>query len=351
LVRRSNVPTLIASLLVLFALAGTRAAGREGTDALENSGSERTVLRALATRAVDKFAGVREGKLPSYIPALAESDPDRFAVAIATTRGEVFSAGDADVPFAIMSVAKVFTLALILEDLGTATVIDRIGVEPTGLPFNSIRAVEIHPERSVNPLVNAGALAAVSLLQGEDPAEKWLRLLTWYGRFAGRDLALLTPVYASVSATGERNRAMAHLLRSYGRLYADPDQTRDTYNRQSSVAVTARDLAIMGAALANGGVQPRTGERLITGEHVEDVLAIMMMAGMYDGAGRWAVEVGLPAKSGVGGGVLAIAPGQLAIAGFSPRLDENGNSVRAVRAIRWLAEELDLDLFGLPQAR
>ena len=332
-----------------MACAGTGAQAREagGEAAADPFAPPR--LQALAEAAVAKFAADRGGERPSYIPALADADPERFAVALATPDGGIVSAGDADVPFAIMSVAKVFTLARVLEERGTQAVIEHIGVEPTGLPFDSIRAVEMHPERSVNPLVNAGALATVSLLAGDAPEQRWRALLAWYGRFAGRPLALLEPVYASVSERGERNRAVVNLLRSYERLYADPGETRDVYNRQSSVGVTTRDLARMGAVLANGGTEPRSRERLVSEAHVEDLLAIMMMAGMYDGAGRWAVEVGLPAKSGVGGGVLAIAPGRLALAAFSPRLDENGNSVRAVYAIRWLAEELDLDLFGLPR--
>ena len=292
------------------------------------------------------FASVNKGQLPDYIPALQDTQPELFGISVVTSDGQEYSVGDTEHPFAIMSAAKPFTLALIIKPHGADKVVENIGVEPTGLPFNSVTAIEIHRERSVNPLVNAGALAAVSLIQGETAEEKWQILLSWYEAFADVVLELMPSVYQSVTKTGYRNRTVANLLYSYNRLYADPESVRDVYNLQSSVAVNTIQLAKMGATLANGGMQPNSQRQLLKSEHVSRVLAIMMMAGMYDGAGQWAWNVGLPAKSGVGGGILAVAPGKLAIAAFSPLLDGDGNSVRAALAIRHIAMELGLGLFG-----
>ena len=292
------------------------------------------------------YSEISAGELPDYIPALKEADPERFAIAVVLTNGRTLSVGDAEIPFAIMSAAKPFTAALVMKQRGREAIREMIGVEPTGAPFNSVAAIESHPERSVNPLVNAGAMAAVSLIEGDRPETQWTSLLDWYRRLAHAELQLNDAVYASVRDTGERNRAIAALLRSYDRLYGDPESVRDVYNRQSSVNVTTKQLAMMGATLANGGIHPATGERLLEPELVSGVLALMTMAGMYDGSGEWAWQVGLPAKSGVGGGIVAIAPGKLSIAAFSPRLDEQGNSVRAQLAIRHLANRLNLGLFG-----
>jgi glutaminase len=300
----------------------------------------------LLDRVHQQYAGEGSGELPDYIPALQSADPGQFGIAVVTVSGEVHAVGDADTAFAIMSAAKPFTLALVMQQHEAGVVPERIGVEPTGLPFNSVEAIEQHPERSVNPMVNAGALAAVSLLQGDDPQARWNRLLAWYSEFAAADLHLMEPVYTSVRDTGWRNRSVAALLYSYGRLYAEPEVVRDLYNRQSSVGVTARQLATMGAVLANGGVNPLTERRVMDPQHVSGVLAVMMMAGLYDDAGEWAWTVGLPAKSGVGGGIVAVVPGRLAIAAFSPLLDEQGNSVRAQAAIQDFTSALGLGLFG-----
>lgn len=289
---------------------------------------------------------VTDGSLPDYIPALQTADPELFAIAVVLADGRTFSVGDAQHGFVIMSAAKPFTAALVMKQHGREIIRERIGVEPTGLPFNSIAAIELHAGRSVNPMVNAGAMAAVSLLAGDSPAAQWEGLLDWYRSLADADLQLDTPVYESVRDTGLRNRAIATLLLDYGRLYGDPEAVRDVYNRQSSVTVTTEQLAMMGAVLANGGVQPRTRQQLLQPQAVSGALALMTMAGLYDGAGEWAWQVGLPAKSGVGGGIVAVAPGKMAIAAFSPRLDEHGNSVRARRAIRELAGRLGLGLFG-----
>ena len=304
-------------------------------------------IQTVLAQAHAELSELHEGSLPDYIPALTEVDADRFAIAVVLTDGRTFSVGDADQPFAIMSAAKPFTAALVMKQHGRESIREKIGVEPTGAPFDSIAAIEAHPERSVNPMVNAGAMAAVSLLQGDGPETQWTTLLAWYRELAGAELQLDAEVYASVRDTGRRNRAIASLLLDYGRLYGDdPEAVRDVYNRQSSVLVTTEQLARMGATLATGGVQPETGRRLLEPELVSGVLALMTMAGLYDHAGEWAWQVGLPAKSGVGGGVVAIAPGRLSIAAFSPRLDALGNSVRAQMAIRRVSSRLGLGLFG-----
>ncbi len=291
------------------------------------------------------------GELAQYIPALAAADPNDFAVVIATVDGRVFAAGDAGKPFAIMSAAKPFTLALLLQQRGPQFVMDRIGVEPTGLPFDALSTVDRSPPGPLNPMVNAGAITAVSLLQADSPAQRWQELLDWYGAFAGEPLALLEPVYRSVSSGGLHNRAILDLLELHGMLGAPQDETLDVYNRQSSVAVTARQLAVMGATLANGGVNPVSGKRVLDADNVDEVLSMMLMAGFYDEAGRWAYTAGLPAKSGVGGGVVAVAPGRMAIVGYSPRLSGAGNSVRAMAAVAYISRQLQLGLFDARAVR
>jgi glutaminase len=303
-------------------------------------------IEVLITEIHAELSGDREGSLPEYIPALTQVDPGLFAIAVVTMDGRTVSVGDSDHAFVIMSAAKPFTAALVMKKRGREIIREKIGVEPTGEAFNSIEVIESHPERSINPMVNAGAMAAVSLVEGDSPEAQWSNLLSWFNTLANADLRLDSVVYASVRDTGTRNRAIAELLSSYDRLYGDPESVRDIYNRQSSVLVTAGQLALMGATLANGGIHPVTRERLLEPDLVSGVLALMTMAGMYDDAGEWAWRVGLPAKSGVGGGVVAVAPGKLAIAAFSPLLDEKGNSVRAQLAIRRFSERLNLGLFG-----
>jgi len=303
-------------------------------------------LRALLETVHERVLDDRAGTLPDYIPALTEVDPEHFAIAVVTVDGRAVSVGDAGETFAIMSAAKPFTAALVMKQRGRQIIRDRIGVEPTGEAFNSINVIEENPLRTVNPLVNAGAMATVSLIEGESAADRWQTLLDWYGLLADASLNMSPAIYRSVREGGLRNRAVAALLKDYGHLYGEPEAVRDLYNRQSAVLVTTRQLAMMGATLANGGVQPATGQRLLAAGDVTATLALMTMAGMYDGAGAWAWEVGLPAKSGVGGGIVAVAPDRLAVAAFSPRLDDKGNSVRAQAAIRELSAILGLGLFG-----
>lgn len=296
--------------------------------------------------AYQAYRGVVKGKNADYIPYLAQVDPGLFGLAIATADGEIYMIGDSDTPFAIESISKIFTLARILQDKGAQTIVDKIGVDATGLPFNSVMAIELLKTRAGNPLVNAGAMASVSLVQGETPTRKWEAVIGTMNSFAGRTLSVNEEVYRSESKTNTHNQAIARLLQSYGRFYADPVETLDIYTRQCSVAVTARDLAVMGATLANNGQNPFTGQHCVDAAHISKILALMMTAGLYDASGKWIFNTGLPGKSGVGGGILAVVPGKYAIAAYSPRLDEAGNSVRAQLAIEYLSKKLKANIFS-----
>jgi len=305
-------------------------------------------LQAAVDRAYASFRKLKEGKNADYIPILATIPSELFAVVIVTRAGTVIQAGDADERYSIQSVAKPFTAALVMQQHGGPTaVIDKIGAEPTGLPFNSKLALELYETRSVNPMVNAGAIAAVSLVKADDEADRWAKVLDNLSGFAGAaELPLLEEVYQSEYETSWSNRAIANLLFNYGRLYSEPEEALRVYTQQSSVGIHTVDLAWMGATLANGGVHPRTGRRMLDEGSVPELLAIMMTAGFYDESGAWAASAGLPSKTGVGGGVVSVVPGRFAIAAFSPRLNSAGNSVRAQRAIRQIAGELGLGVFG-----
>ncbi len=298
-----------------------------------------------------RFQAVAEGENAQYIPALAAADPEAFGIAVVTVDGKVYGKGDTKQPFAIMSAAKPFTLALLLQQRGAGTVLEKIGVEPTGLPFNSLEGTDRSSPHPLNPMVNAGAITAVSLLQVEKEEQRWPMILDYYSRFAGEPLGLMEDVYRSVSGSNYRNRALVNLLESGGWLEAEPRATLDVYNKQSCVAVTARQLAAMGATLANGGVNPLSGQRVLAADLVDEVLSVMMLSGFYDESGRWAYTTGLPAKSGVGGGVVAVVPGRMAIAAFSPRLSPSGNSVRGMRAVEYISGALDAGLFQSKQSR
>ena len=316
-----------------------------GTPCLAIPSSE--ALEGAVREAHARFRGVTEGAPAEYIPELAKVPADLFGIVIATARGEVHAAGDVDYTFSIQSVSKPFTAALVMEQHGSADVIvDRIGVEPIGQAFNSILATQILPQVSVNPLVNSGAIAAVSLLRGETAAQRFDGILRFYERLAGEPLGVLEEVFSSELATNTRNRAHGYILHDNDRIYSDPMEAVDVYTRQCSIGVTARQLALMGATLANGGVHPADGRRVMEGRFVPRVLALMMMNGFYNESGLWAYTAGLPAKTGVGGAIVAVVPGRLAIAGFSPRVNAAGNSVRAMGAIALIAERLGLGLFG-----
>jgi len=296
--------------------------------------------------AYDKFRNDTSGKNADYIPYLAQVDSKLFGVAAVTTDNQAITLGDVNYSFSIQSISKVFTLALALEELGPDTVFQRIGSEPTGRAFNSVPAVVDMPTHTGNPLVNAGAIATTSLISGKNADEKWNKILAFYGRTAGEKLMLIEDVYKSEAATNTGNKALSMLLAKYERIYADPFESVDIYTKQCSVGVNATQLARMGATLANNGVNPATGEQVIKREDIPYILATMTMAGLYDSSGGWAWHVGLPAKSGVGGGIVAIAPGKGAIAVFAPRLDEAGNSVKAQKVIEYVANRLNYNLYS-----
>jgi glutaminase len=303
-------------------------------------------LRAAVNEAYSLFKSDAGGKNADYIPYLAQVDSKLFGIAVVTTDNKIYTLGDVDFLFSIQSISKVFTLALAMQELAPDVVFARIGSEPTGRPFNSVQAVVDMPGHTGNPLVNAGAIATTSLISGRDANEKWAKILKYYSRAAGEELKLIEEVYKSEAATNQGNRALAALLLKYERVYSDPLEAVDIYTKQCSVGVSVKQLAQMGATLANSGINPVTGEQLMKSDDVPHILATMTMAGLYDGSGNWAWHVGLPAKSGVGGGILAVVPGKGAIAAFAPPLDEAGNSVKAQKAISWVAKKLSINLFS-----
>ncbi len=286
------------------------------------------------------------GKNASYIPALAKVDPKLFGVCVATVDGQTFSAGDAGREFALESISKVFTAALAMEQVGPREFRRKLGADPTGAAFNSVLALELHNDAPMSPLVNAGAMTAASLVSATDAEDRWRQILQIQSDFAGHAISVSEQITASERATNFHNRAIAWLLLCGGYMYCDPMEACDVYTRQCSTLVTAVDLAIMGATLANGGVNPVTAKRVIARANVSHVLAEMTMEGLYTSSGDWAYTVGLPAKSGVGGGLVAVSPGELAIAAYSPPLDKAGNSVRAQAAITQIAHTLGLGLFN-----
>ncbi|HEY4780781.1 MAG TPA: glutaminase A [Chthoniobacterales bacterium] len=306
----------------------------------------RELVEAVVKEAYEKFKNDANGKNADYIPYLAQVDSKLFGVAIVTTDNQVFTLGDVNYSFSIQSISKVFTLALAMEELGPNKVFEKVGSEPTGRPFNSPLAVVDMPTHTGNPLVNAGAIATTSLISGRDAEDKWNKILNFYSKAAGEKLVLIDEVYKSEAATNTGNKALSMLLAKYDRIYADPFESVDIYTKQCSVGVNAAQLARMGATLANNGVNPATGEQVIKREDIPHILSTMTMAGLYDGSGGWAWHVGLPAKSGVGGGIVAIVPGKGAIAVFAPPLDEAGNSVKAQEVIEYVTQKLSYNLYS-----
>lgn len=330
----------IVFLITLCCLATTVSADA-GSMAIDT----KTSLQAIVNQAHSKFKDLKDGKNADYIPILATIPSDLFGVVIVTREGNVYSAGDVDYAFSIQSVSKPFNAALVMQEQGPAAIQEKIGVEPTGLPFNSKIALELYPSRSANPLVNAGAIAAVSMVEAKNEKQRWNKVLDNLSGFAGEDLNLMKEVYTSEYESSWSNRAIANLLFNYDRLYSDPEEALIVYTKMCSVGVTARQLGMMGATLANDGVNPKTGKRMLDTNSVPKLLSIMLTAGFYDESGIWSYTAGLPAKTGVGGGIVAVAPGEMAIVAFSPRLNEAGNSIRAMSAIEYISKELELNIF------
>ncbi|HEY6627305.1 MAG TPA: glutaminase A [Ignavibacteriaceae bacterium] len=290
--------------------------------------------------AYNKFKDVKEGANADYIKELATVDPNIFGISIVTTDGQVYTAGDVKSMVSIQSVSKAFTMAKIIEEQGHQAIQDKIGVDATGEVFNSITAIERMRGKEINPLVNPGAIAASSLINGADSSAKWKSILQVHSDFAGRQLGLNVPVYISEAGDNLRNQAIAHLLLAYGRMYFDPVEATDIYTKQCAINVNAQDLATMGATLANGGVNPVTKKKVVSPETVMYTLPVMATAGLYDDAGIWFYNTGLPAKSGVGGGIVAVVPGKFGIGVVSPPLDKAGNSVKAQLVIKYVIEQL-----------
>jgi glutaminase len=291
------------------------------------------------------------GVVADYIPALAAADPSLFGVSVVDVDGGRHEAGDSAAEFSIQSISKAFVYALVCEALGHERVRDAVGVNNTGLAFDSVIAIELNDGHPMNPMVNAGALATTALATtalapGGTPAEQWEAIRAGLSAFAGRRLELDTEVYRSEAATNQRNRAIARLLESYGRIAADPLEVVDVYTRQCSLRVSASDLAVMGATLADGGVNPVTGKRVVSATVCRDTLAVLAANGLYERSGEWLFEVGLPGKSGVAGGIVTVSPGKAGIGVFSPRLDPAGNSVRGRLATAYLSRALGLGVFA-----
>lgn len=316
------------------------------TSAAQSSAEIESALRL----AHEKYLNLQEGKNADYIPALAAVDPSIFGIALVTADGKLYTVGDIDSAVTIQSISKPFTMAKVMEEQGPDAIFDTIGVDATGLRFNSIVAVELAqnllggPE--MNAMVNPGAIAATSMLKGSTRDEIWNDLIRFYSDFAGRDLSVDEVVFESESETNQRNRAIGALMYAYGYIKDHHERAADIYTEQCSVSVNARDLATMAATLANGGKNPITGKQVVMNANVPGILAVMATAGLYDDSGKWLFRTGLPAKSGVGGGILAVAPGKFGIAVVSPPLDEAGNSVRAQRAIADIVAALDANPYA-----
>lgn len=302
-------------------------------------------VERLVHAAHERFKGNGEGETSQVYPALARVSQDLFGICLVGMSGSVYAAGDADHEFTIMSVSKPFVFALVCQEIGPEAARARLGVNSTGLPFNSLAAIERSPDGRTNPMVNSGAIVTTSLVPGANPDQKWQFIQNGLSRFAGRSLALNDEVYQSASESNFRNRGMAALLQSLGRIYDDPAATTDLYTRQCSLDVTATDLAVMGATLAGGGVNPITRERVVDAHVCHYVLAVMATAGLYETSGDWLYEVGLPGKSGIGGGIVTVSPGKGGLGTFAPPLDRAGNSVKGQLVARYLSHQVGLDLF------
>ena len=341
----SFITRLVMSVIVL-AVPLTRAiAQAKPKNAAKTAATVTTTLpyQSAIDKAYAKYKDTKEGKNADYIKELATVDPNIYGIAIVTVDGQVFTAGDLNSRVSIQSISKVFTLAKVIEEQGAKAVMDKIGVDATGLRFNSIIAIELQKGKEINPLVNPGAIAAVSMIAGADSAAKWKNILKTHSDFAGSQLAVNIPVYISEAGDNLRNQAIAHLLYAYGRMYFDPVQATDVYTRQCAINVNAKDLAVMAATLASGGINPITKVKVVSPETCAFTMSVMATAGLYDDSGQWLYAVGLPGKSGVGGGIIAVCPGKFGIAVISPPLNAVGNSVKAQKTIYDIVKDLKVN--------
>ena len=294
---------------------------------------------------LEKFRKETKGSLPTYIPELSQANPNHFALSLVTTAGEVFQAGDVEVFFTIQSIAKSLVQGLALETHGREKVLSMVGLEPTGDSYDSIK-LQPGTHRPYNPMVNAGALALASLIPGATPEERYLSLQHLFERYLGRIPAFDPQVYASEKKCGNHNRAMAYLMLNFGVLQGDVEAILDDYCKECSFLVSSQDLAAIGATLANGGKNPFTQVQALESPYLADVLSVMFTCGMYDFSGEWAYTVGIPAKSGISGGILGVIPGKMGIGIYSPLLDKRGNSVRGIKAFKALAKALNFNIFS-----
>jgi glutaminase len=296
--------------------------------------------QAAVDSAYNQFKTLKEGKNADYIPALAKVDPNVFGIALVTVDGKIYTAGDLKTEVSIQSISKVFTMALVMEESGPDSIPNNMGVDATGQAFNSINAIEQYKGAEMNAMVNPGAITATSMVKGATRDEIWKKILATQSDFAGRQLSVLQDVFKSESDTNQRNQAIAMLMYAYGHIKAEPLRATDIYTEQCAVGVNAKDLGIMAATLANGGKNPVTGKQVIKSSNIPEILAVMATAGLYDDSGKWLYRTGLPGKSGVGGGIIAVSPGKFGVAVVSPPLDSAGNSVRAQRAITAISNAL-----------
>ncbi|HEY6598575.1 MAG TPA: glutaminase A, partial [Pseudomonadales bacterium] len=321
--------------VAVVALVGTTAIATSVAQAQKQSNID-VALSAAHT----KYKNLKEGANADYIPALAKVDPNLFGIVLVTTDGKVHSVGDVTSEVSIQSISKVFTMAKVIEESGPQALVDNVGVDATGQAFNSIVAIEQYKGAEMNPLVNAGAITATSMVKGATYDAIWNSIIGYYSAFAGRALSVNGEVYESEAATNQRNQAIAELMFAYGHIKSNPSQATDIYTKQCAVSVNAKDLAVMAATLAGGGRNPLTKKQVMASDHVPQILAVMATAGLYDDSGKWLFRTGLPAKSGVGGGIIAVSPGKFGIAAISPPLDSAGASVRAQKAIADISNAL-----------
>ena len=317
--------------------------------------AQKADIQSVLNAAHAKFKDVKEGANADYIPALAKVDSKIFGIALVTADGKVYTAGDVKSEVSIQSISKVFTMARVIEDLGRDSIVERIGVDATGMRFNSIVSVEFAQKAlggpEINPLVNPGAITATSMVPGNSRAEVWKRILDFHSDFAGRPLSVNKEVFDSEAATNQRNQAIGALMYAYGFIKDNPAQATDIYTEQCAISVNAKDLAVMAGTLANAGKNPVSGKQVMKPENVPGVLAVMATAGLYDDSGKWLYRTGLPGKSGVGGGIIAVSPGKFGIAVISPPLDEAGNSVKAQLAIADISNALGGNPYAAPASK
>jgi glutaminase len=340
--RRALVAGLAAGAVGLAGASGALIPPAIAAAGSKSSGA----IDAAMNAAYQRYRTLDEGKNADYIPALAAVPSNYFGIAIVGADGVVHETGDSKQLFSIQSISKVITAALVMQESGDSKIIDTVGVDATGQVFNSIGAIEQYRGKEMNPLVNPGAIATVGNVTGGSPEEVWAKILRIHSAFAGRDLEVNQEVYKSESDTNQRNRAISSLMSAYGRFPMDPGVAVDLYTRQCSINVSARDLAVMAATLAFGGRNPVTKRPVVDASHVPGLLSIMATAGLYDDSGQWLFKTGLPAKSGVGGGLMAAAPGRFGIGTFAPPLDAAGNSVRGQRAIADIVTALNANPYA-----